>query len=798
MPSSNTAQTKTRSSVTGSPRRWWLNAAVPALPVLACFLGGATAKWSEGIVVALFGGLLLIRPPKASWGLTLNLVLLALLASAALAFLPASWFLQPAWRIALWEDFGISLPGTLSPQPWITFSCFLSFVAAVSWLYYVSTLELDLRDVRTQFRVFAFGVASLAALCIALRAGHTALSFWHNQLGFGPFPNRNQTANLFSLTAVVILACGQEDMRKGRKRWILWLVALAVIVVGILLDFSRAGVVLLIAGSALWLGAFALRKGSVARVAVGISALLVLLIVLLLFGGQTFERFNLRAGDPGDTGVAGDLRWAIFRDALHLISASPWCGIGLGNFDEVFAMFRDVSLTSARTIHPESDWFWLWAEAGWPAIVLTIAGIVLFVWRVFPLREGTNQRFRVAALIAALLFVLHGIIDVSGHRVGTAFAALFLLGLAVRRPAQLRRSFALPIVFRFVGLTLVLAGGAWVFATRYEKPLPGGIGVENEMHLATAANRGRNFAETIQRTTRALNWAPLRWQVYFLRALGKVGARLPVNQAADDFRRARFLEPNAYEVPFQEGNAWLSANEPVLALTAWREALRRAGPQRAGVYRAMRMVASDSSPPVYAGLEEFGMARHDLALIFLEAVAGAPFMSALERFLDHDPNLQTMTSDEKVTLFQYWADRGDAAELARAVEIHSEWKPFAWRGLAKYYASQKDFRAAIELTRQHGERPPLPPPAQNSSIDQLRQGLHANPDNYGIGFQLYHKQMESGLVDEALMTVRHFTALPGCPRYFHFLEAEAWAAKENWERAWAAWNSFNAAQPQRK
>ncbi|MEY2577301.1 MAG: hypothetical protein QOI49_125, partial [Verrucomicrobiota bacterium] len=522
----------------------------------------------------------------------------------------------------------------------------------------------------------------------------------------------------------------------------------------------------------------------------GVSVLLVLLTVLLLFGGQTFERFHLRAGD---TGVASDLRWAIFQDALHLISASPWCGIGLGNFDEVFAVFRDVSLSSTRTIHPESDWFWLWAEVGWPAVILTIAGIVLFIWRVFPLKEGTNQRFRVAALIAALLFALHGMVDVSGHRVGTAFAALFLLGLAVRRPAELRRSMAVPIVFRAIGLVLLLAGGAWLFATRYEAPLPGAVGVENEMRLATAANQGRNFAETIQRTTRALDWAPLRWQLYFLRAIGKVGARLPVNDAADDFRRARFLEPNVYEVPFQEGNVWIGANQPTLALTAWREALRRAGPQRTGVYRAMRMVASQSSPRVYEGLEEFGMVHHDLALIFLEATAGAPFMSALQRFLDHDPTLQTMTAEEKVTLFKYWADRGDAAELARALETHPDWMPYAWRGLAKYQAAQKNFRAAVELTRRYGESPPLPPASQNSSIDQLRQALHASPDNYGIGYQLCREQMQQGLVEEALVTVRHFTDLPGAPRYFHFLEAEAWAAKREWERAWKALEKFQAA-----
>jgi tetratricopeptide (TPR) repeat protein len=536
-------------------------------------------------------------------------------------------------------------------------------------------------------------------------------------------------------------------------------------------------------------GAFAIRKGSAARIALGISILLVLLTVMLLFGGQTFERFNLRAGDIG---VGSDLRWAIFRDAVHLIAASPWCGIGLGNFDEVFAMFRNASLTSSRTIHPESDWLWFGAEVGWPAIVLTVIGIVLLVWRVFPLREGTNQRFRVAALIGALLFALHGLVDVSGHRVGTAFAALFLLGLALRRPAELRASFAIPMVFRLIGLVLLSAGVTWVFATRYEKPLPGAVGVENEMRLATLAIRGHNFTETIQRTTQGLQWAPLRWQLYFQRALAEVGARAPAARAVDDFRRARFLEPNVYQVPFEEGNAWLSAGRPSLALTAWIEALRRAGPQPPGLYARMLGIAHESSPRLYDGLVDFGIARPDLAPIVLEHSGGAQFTSALQRYLDQDPTLQTMTVEEKTALFKHWAERGDPAALARAVETHPDWMPFAWRGLAKYQAAQKNFRVAVELIRRYGEKPTLPPVARNSSIDQLRQALHADPDNYNLGFQLYQAQMQQALIDEALVTVRHFTDLPAAPRYFHFLESEAWAAKQDWERAWKAREKFDA------
>src|SRR5207237_10330863 len=79
-----------------TPGRRLSHAFIALLPVLACFLGGGTQKWGEGIVVALLGLYLLANPPRFSIGLTINLVLLALLMSAAIAFLPARWFLQPA------------------------------------------------------------------------------------------------------------------------------------------------------------------------------------------------------------------------------------------------------------------------------------------------------------------------------------------------------------------------------------------------------------------------------------------------------------------------------------------------------------------------------------------------------------------------------------------------------------------------------------------------------------------------------------------------------------------------------
>ena len=81
-------------------------------------------------------------------------------------------------------------------------------------------------------------------------------------------------------------------------------------------------------------------------------------VALLLFGGQTFERFHLR--DFITAGTSTNFRWRIFHDTFRLVRNSPWCGIGFGNFESIFAIFRDASLGDPRALHPESDWFWLW------------------------------------------------------------------------------------------------------------------------------------------------------------------------------------------------------------------------------------------------------------------------------------------------------------------------------------------------------------------------------------------------------------------------------------------------------
>src|SRR5204862_7249450 len=100
--------------------RWIANATIALLPVLACFLGGTTQKWEEGLIITLLSLYLVVRPPRFSLGALTNVVLLILFILAAGALFPARCFFQTEWPAAPVNDCGIQLPSTPAPQPGTT------------------------------------------------------------------------------------------------------------------------------------------------------------------------------------------------------------------------------------------------------------------------------------------------------------------------------------------------------------------------------------------------------------------------------------------------------------------------------------------------------------------------------------------------------------------------------------------------------------------------------------------------------------------------------------------------------
>ena len=265
-------------------------------------------------------------------------------------------------------------------------------------------------------------------------------------------------------------------------------------------------------------------------------------------------------------------------------------------------------------------------------------------------------------------------------------------------------------------------------------------------------------------------------------------ARSPI-RAVEDFRRARFLEPSSYELPFEEGKVWLGW-QPTLAITAWREALQRRGATESGIYIKMLAEAKERDATVYESLRECAVGRPDLMLKYLEDANEAQFTEALHDLFRRDPNLSQFTPGQTERFFMLWARRDQLDNLNQAVAAHPEWLKFAWREVARYRANRSEFAEAWRIVRRYSVPPALPEAAAGASIPQLEQKLYANPGDIADGYKLYRAEMTAGQTDDGLATARHFTARPGAPAYFHFLEAEAWAAKENWEHAWQSWQQY--------
>ena len=165
------------------------------------------------------------------------------------------------------------------------------------------------------------------------------------------------------------------------------------------------------------------------------------------------------AGEPG---LGGDLRPRIWRDTLALVSDSRWCGAGLGNSQALFSFFRAESLTQSAVIHPESDWLLIVAEIGWPRAALALVAIGIVLAGALPLERNSQWRLRSAAAAAAVAAVIHGFVDVPGHRLGSVFVATYALVLARRDPIGRGVSRLAPGAWRAAGLAIVTCAAWWM------------------------------------------------------------------------------------------------------------------------------------------------------------------------------------------------------------------------------------------------------------------------------------------------------------------------------------------------
>ena len=186
-------------------------------------------------------------------------------------------------------------------------------------------------------------------------------------------------------------------------------------------------------------------------------------------------------------------------------------------------MARVKSVTQSRAVHPESDWLWAAVEMGWPAVALLLAGLLYGLRRCLPLGEN----LRAAAAVCAVAFALHGLVDVSGHRAGAAWPALFLFGIAMNpaRPGE-PRAWVAPL-FRIFGGVLAALAAWWLASDRWDWGRDFAPTTRTLARLdgrLQKAKGGGDYPAMIATATEALRIAPLQWDFYFLRACAEAAS----------------------------------------------------------------------------------------------------------------------------------------------------------------------------------------------------------------------------------------------------------------------------------
>jgi tetratricopeptide (TPR) repeat protein len=598
---------------------------------------------------------------------------------------------------------------------------------------------------------------------------------------FGFFPNRNQTSNVLGLGAIVIYALGLQRLQEGNRYWWLWIASLSLVCWALIIDASRAGIVLFFFGAL----AVHLYWWSTSRdhrqTLVALGGLVLVVILFVIDGGATLARFTKESA--GFFEIARNLRFAIYRDAIQLILKSSPFGIGLGNFWPVFAIHRHYSFNTSQTAHPESDWVWGAIDLGWLGFLIALAIFCWWIFHCLPFRAGTNRVLRVAAMVCTIAFAVHGLLDVSGHRLGALLPALFLAAVAINPQIEFRRSPLVAIVFRVVGLVLLFVGVCWSTSVRQDI-IPSTVRVERSLKRVDQAVDAKRYGEAVTESSHALAIAPLEWIFYFRRGVGEAATFQSQSLVRRDFAIACYLLPNWPELYLKEGEVWLGIGDPDEAVQIWEEGMRRFPENATALYSDM-FGAVRSDPDLRERWRQLADDNKDRVLAFLAVADQTEFELELQQLLAADDQLRAFDVNRLKRLFALWFQKGDKLWLADILRQHPDWQKIAWPQLARAFAEYQDYRQAFE-TASNFLPAPEPPNSGGETDSQPRSGFQTNSDYATAGLAVVFAQSREGKTDDALTSLLAVKALPTAPKNVAVLEARLWAQKKEWKRAWQA------------
>lgn len=579
--------------------------------------------WSgfHGIMLGAVGLLILLRPPaffvpRLWWGLACVFVL----ASSA-AFLPAAWFPTPGWRTQL-GLLGVSTGPCVAIQ-WRQAAEGLALQAAILFAgLWLAGHRVSAPGVRNGSIAFAIGVAVYA---IIARLVQDTSSPDQAAASFGFFPNRNHTATYMAMGVL----CGLGTTLQAFRNQHFIRMAIAGTATAVCLwavtswSVSRAGVLLVLIGLAIWIPL--LGKSYLGRHGLWALGLTLLTAIGGFVLGEsqvkqrlvgTLETLEKVAAAPPEQGLPQeneasasgsgadfDARIPIFRDTLRLIQAFPLTGVGVRQYTHVLPQYRRHTLLAGANgtgyLHPESDWLWVAAESGVPAMLALAALVGLALRKALRgVIDGRDRALRASCLVAAMLVPIHGLFDVPGHMISLAWAACLLFALSLHVPSgESPPPTPKATPFRLLGAALVTAALFLIAAQWAGAPVPAiatpaaalaaasRLDYEDQQQAAKAEAAGRihnpppaqnKLLKAYHLIADARKSCPLHRDL--IRYQGYLAVYSDIDPRTTDRLLAldRFLDPLWVRLPLWQAEN-LADTRPQAAAALWQDALTRAG-----------------------------------------------------------------------------------------------------------------------------------------------------------------------------------------------------------------------------
>jgi tetratricopeptide (TPR) repeat protein len=360
-------------------------------------------------------------------------------------------------------------------------------------------------------------------------------------------------------------------------------------------------------------------------------------------------------------------------------------------------------------------------------------------------------------------------------------------GIAIRpRKLPLEARWGEKLGCTALALASIVLGGLWL-ASIFGKPTVLGRSTAGMYsQRASGLMSGGSSADALPLLDRAIESMPLDFFLYIQRAHARLRMRTELEEALQDFSRARAIEPFHSRTCYDEGVAWLSVR-PEYAVIGWREFLKRRPSAASGRYGYYGQMLLNSIPFPELRQQLWSLANTvEMKLDFIKyAQTKEDFAFALSELLGRYPDLAPLEGEQRMQLFERWMQMGDRDALISAIQTNKSWeRDGGWKIVAESLAQKSDFRAACELAGIYLPSLIRTVPGTSMDVQALERAFLFNPMDARLGVDLFQAYKAKGDFENAARALEKTRNSTSPPSFIDLELGALMATKGDFRRAW--------------